>query len=121
MPRPGVSSLALCLVTVHVAAVVALFGLSEGGGDDLPTAHIIAHSHCDPGWLDTFEVRDLVSCTTDGIREPTLVAVCCQTYYDKDVRGILDGVTQALSDDPKKRFIWAEMYARVLSSTLVIY
>ena len=49
-------------------------------------AHIIAHSHCDPGWLDTFE-----------------------QYYRRDVSRILTGVTRALADDPSKRFVWSEI------------
>ena len=50
------------------------------------TVHIIAHSHCDPGWLDTFE-----------------------QYYRRDVSRILTGVTNALSTDRSKRFIWSEI------------
>lgn len=46
---------------------------------------IVPHSHCDPGWLDTFEA-----------------------YYNRDVRSILDSVLQSLSSDAAKRFVWAE-------------
>ena len=48
--------------------------------------HIIPHSHCDPGWLDTFE-----------------------QYYRRDVSRILTGVMNALSRDPSKRFVWSEL------------
>ena len=47
--------------------------------------HIIAHSHCDPGWLNTFE-----------------------GYYMADVRGILDSVLTALQKDASRRFVWSE-------------
>ena len=47
--------------------------------------HIIAHSHCDPGWLNTFE-----------------------GYYMADVRGILDSVLAALQRDSTRRFVWSE-------------
>lgn len=42
-------------------------------------------SHCDPGWLSTFE-----------------------QYYANDVRRILGSVVDELLNDPKKTFIWAE-------------
>ena len=48
--------------------------------------HLIAHSHCDPGWLETFE-----------------------GYFNRDVAAILSGVTEALYADPGKRFIWSEI------------
>ena len=51
----------------------------------LPTFHLIPHSHCDPGWLQSFE-----------------------GYYLRDVRVILDGVVQTLIADSSRRFIWAE-------------
>ena len=47
--------------------------------------HIIAHSHCDPGWLSTFE-----------------------GYYMQDVRGILDSAVQALQRDRSRKFVWSE-------------
>ena len=51
------------------------------------TAHVIPHTHCDPGWLETEEV-----------------------YYRKYVQMILRGVLEALEDDPTgaRRFAWAE-------------
>ena len=52
----------------------------------MTTVHIIPHSHCDPGWLNTFE-----------------------GYYAKNVQKILDGVVGSLSRDPKKKFVWAEI------------
>ena len=48
-------------------------------------AHIIGHSHCDPGWLDTFE-----------------------QYYQRDVSQIISNVFSVLSRDPKKKFVWSE-------------
>ena len=56
------------------------------GSDDLLHVHIIPHSHCDPGWLDTFE-----------------------RYYQKDVSHILSGVLTQLWADRNRRFIWAEI------------
>mmetsp|Transcript_3054 Transcript_3054/g.4548 ORF Transcript_3054/g.4548 Transcript_3054/m.4548 type:complete len:1202 (+) Transcript_3054:113-3718(+) len=54
--------------------------------DEVLTAHIIAHSHCDPGWLSTFE-----------------------GYYTSDVNRILSNAMQQLKVDPARRFIWAEI------------
>lgn len=47
---------------------------------------IIAHSHCDPGWLDTFDV-----------------------YYQKQVHQILSSVTRSLQADSRRKFVWAEI------------
>jgi hypothetical protein len=47
--------------------------------------HIIAHSHCDPGWLETFE-----------------------GYYANQVNNILNQVTTHLATTPSRRFVWAE-------------
>jgi hypothetical protein len=47
--------------------------------------HVIPHSHCDPGWLETFE-----------------------GYYANQVNNILHRVTQQLDINPKATFVWAE-------------
>ena len=67
-----------------VAALVVL--LSRPSAAQPLVAHIIAHSHCDPGWLESFE-----------------------GYYSTQVASILSSVMQALREDPSRRFIWAEM------------
>eukprot|EP01117_Protostelium_nocturnum_P002404 TRINITY_DN1308_c0_g1_i1.p1 TRINITY_DN1308_c0_g1~~TRINITY_DN1308_c0_g1_i1.p1 ORF type:complete len:1186 (+),score=397.13 TRINITY_DN1308_c0_g1_i1:18-3575(+) len=54
--------------------------------EELLSVHLIAHSHCDPGWL-----------MTD------------REYYDRDVKHILNGVFDILKSDPTKRFNWAEI------------
>ena len=45
--------------------------------------HVVPHSHCDPGWLDTFEV-----------------------YYKKQVQRILDEAFKAVQREEDRRFIW---------------
>src|ERR1700722_453778 len=47
--------------------------------------HIIAHSHCDPGWLNTFE-----------------------GYYGAEVRTILDAIVRELAKDSRRKFTWSE-------------
>lgn len=49
------------------------------------TVHIIAHSHCDPGWLESFE-----------------------GYYQSQVGRILSNVMGELTADSARRFVWAE-------------
>ena len=51
--------------------------------------HIIAHSHCDPGWLNTFE-----------------------GYYLSDVKLILDNVLRELSNNENRKFVWSEKIGR---------
>eukprot|EP00954_Amorphochlora_amoebiformis_P000727 56689-Amorphochlora_amoeboformis.AAC.1 len=70
--------LILCLLRPAHAA--------NAGDDEVITAHIIPHSHCDPGWLSTFE-----------------------GYYTSDVNRILDEAVNQLIGDSKRRFIWAEI------------
>lgn len=48
-------------------------------------AHVIPHSHCDPGWLETFE-----------------------GYFQTQVNSILNSVVDTVSADPARRFVWAE-------------
>lgn len=48
--------------------------------------HLIAHSHCDPGWLSTFE-----------------------GYYSGEVARILSSVVAALAAGPDRRFSWSEI------------
>jgi len=68
------------MVVVYVVALLAVCVQA------LLRVHVIPHSHCDPGWLETF-----------------------QGYYDLQVHKILDNVLNDLSQDSKRRFIWAEM------------
>ena len=73
-----------------LAAVLCVVCVAGAMDDSIPSDashvfHIIAHSHCDPGWLNTFE-----------------------GYYMADVRGILDSVLSALQKDPSRRFVWSE-------------
>ncbi|KNC56371.1 alpha-mannosidase 2 [Thecamonas trahens ATCC 50062] len=66
-----------------VAAVLA--SPAAAAGDEL-NVFILAHSHCDPGWLNTFE-----------------------GYFQRDVNAILSNVVTALQQDARRRFIWAEI------------
>ena len=47
---------------------------------------MLIHSHCDPGWLKTYE-----------------------EYYKEDVKIILSNVMTQLKIDSKKRFIWSDI------------
>lgn len=78
----------LRVVAVVAPVLLALAGCDSVAADGapLPHAHIIAHSHCDPGWLDTFE-----------------------GYYQHNVERILNDVLERLSENPTRRFVWAEI------------
>jgi len=47
--------------------------------------HVVPHSHCDPGWIKTFD-----------------------EYYDTGVKFILNSVLDNLFQHPDRKFIWAE-------------
>jgi lysosomal alpha-mannosidase len=52
---------------------------------DILQVYLIPHSHCDAGWLKTFE-----------------------HYYVEEVEKILTSMTNALSQNPKRKFSWVE-------------
>eukprot|EP01094_Clydonella_sp_ATCC50884_P021850 TRINITY_DN4897_c0_g1_i1.p1 TRINITY_DN4897_c0_g1~~TRINITY_DN4897_c0_g1_i1.p1 ORF type:complete len:911 (-),score=282.99 TRINITY_DN4897_c0_g1_i1:51-2708(-) len=54
--------------------------------DGILDVYVVAHTHCDPGWLSTME-----------------------EYYRKDVKHILDTVVVALEKNPSRRFSWVEV------------
>ncbi|KAL6080566.1 Alpha-mannosidase 2 [Balamuthia mandrillaris] len=87
------------LVTTAVVLVLSSFALAvtpqpsltatrggTGGAERTTHVYMIPHSHCDPGWLLTFE-----------------------QYHQQQVATILTNVVQALNGQPHRRFVWAEI------------
>jgi hypothetical protein len=70
------------------AAGASTGGETKPSRPKAPVYHLIAHSHCDPGWLETLD-----------------------QYYRRDVAMILSNVVGELTADKSKRFIWAEVYS----------
>jgi len=78
------------IITFLLSAIILARGLKFSPSlselRDGLTIHIIPHSHCDVGWLETVD-----------------------SYYTLNVSKILDGVYEALSKNEDRRFNWAEV------------
>ncbi|KAH3763717.1 lysosomal alpha-mannosidase [Pelomyxa schiedti] len=70
--------------TTLVCVVAFVIGV-VAGAEDRATVFLVPHTHCDPGWLDTY-----------------------QGYYDTEVKFILDTVVEQLAANPSYKFTWAE-------------
>lgn len=57
----------------------------RGAGAPAIVAHFIPHTHTDPGWLNTYD-----------------------SYYNRDVRPILDTVLREMEASPGRTFAWSE-------------
>ena len=68
------------------AAAPATPAAAEDDAAPVLYVHLIPHSHCDPGWLESFE-----------------------GYYSAEVSRILSSVVEALALAPERRFVWAEI------------
>lgn len=68
-----------------VSLVVLDLGSSLGAVSGTPTIHVIAHSHCDPGYRESFE-----------------------EYWKYNVSYIIDSMLDALIHDQSKRFVWED-------------
>ena len=65
---------------------VLLAGCPAAASSSRLMVHVTPHSHCDPGWLQSFE-----------------------GYYSGEVASILSSVMDELVVDPRRRFVWAEI------------
>lgn len=75
----------LCLATTAILLLLVVL-LANFKVESSPIeVHIIPHTHCDPGWLETMS-----------------------GYYNSKVRTILTRVVDGLSEKPNRRFVWAE-------------
>jgi len=57
------------------------------GGASITEVFLVAHSHCDVGWLTTV-----------------------QEYYDTHVQFTLSTLVETLTSNPNYRFIWSEVF-----------
>ena len=74
------------LLFLSLATITSSSSSSSSSSHSPIIGHIIPHSHCDGGWLDTFE-----------------------TYYLSQVSSILSRVVTSLKKSPERKFIWAEI------------
>ena len=71
---------------LFVASLMALGSSQLAESTSTPVVHVIAHSHCDAGYRESF----------DG-------------YWSSSVSFIINSVLDALDKDPDKRFVWEEV------------
>ncbi|KYR02083.1 alpha-mannosidase [Tieghemostelium lacteum] len=71
---------------IVILFVICNIASSEKLRKDAIKVHFICHSHCDAGWLNTFE-----------------------EYYGMYVNNVLTGTTKQLKENKNRKFVWSEI------------
>lgn len=92
---------------VYTLVFVLIWCCAVQSDPEIIDAHLIPHSHCDPGWLETYEV--LIIKSNNYKIAPNIHKSFMQGYYHSKVSQILTNVVEQLTKNSTRTFIWSEV------------